>query len=120
MRFLITFALLLCFQSFVFCHQKDRAIASTKKFASNIETKSPAFFKLLKKEKVAVDASTVDGSSDEITLKVPRLQSYFLIGNLSFRIFNMLNPVAKATYFKSINYSYSFIFNCLYPKHSFW
>lgn len=120
MRFLITFALLLSFQSFVFCDQKDGTITDSQKINNSIALKSPAFFKLLKKDRVAIDPSSVENPTDKMSAKVPRVQSLFLPSILGSEISIDFPLCINQSPTKIVNYSYHFVLNCLYPKHSFW
>jgi|GEM_PF-2559604 len=120
MRFLITFVLLLSFQSFVFCDQKNRTLSDVKKINNSIALKSPAFFKLLKNDRTAVDSSSAETPTDKMSAKVPRVQSFFLpfIVDIEISIDFPRTIIPGLT--KIANHSYYFVFNCLYPKHSFW
>ncbi|RZK52118.1 MAG: hypothetical protein EOO87_15980 [Pedobacter sp.] len=120
MRFLLTFVLLLSFQSFVFCDQRGGTITDAQKINNNIALKSPAFFKLLNKDRVAIDPSSVENPTDKMSAKVPRVQSLFLPSILGNEISIDFPLCITPSLTKIVNYSYYFVLNCLYPKHSFW
>lgn len=119
MRFLLTFLLLAFIQSFVVCTKEDGAITIAQKTITKSITDQNVKVESLKLKQSEVSCS-------KFTLEaLPSIHWPFNFTNAIFKpintiLFTVVNRIkSEALSIRKVNYNYHFIFNCLYPKHTF-
>lgn len=117
MRFLTTCLLLFCFQSFVVCTIEDGSVTFVKE---NTSSKSVQLTKLVAKNlSTETITSSVFECVDIIQHHVAHQRLSTMVPVFLFADRNI--SLESIKYFDELsNHSYSFIFRCLYPKHTFW
>lgn len=120
MRLLLTCLFLVVMQSFVVCTKKDGSLTFASKSANKIE----------QTKKTAPILATKQAN------KLVQIQSYKALERIHQHISNHYS-LAKNTIFtknplliitsqpierirNKVDFSYQYIFNCLYPKYTFW
>lgn len=121
MRVLIGFLLLCCFHFSTACASRNTTASVTKKSVTKVH---PIF------DKVAICSTSTSHSLQkepfaEHVNRIHQTQNHqYNLSLFSFDQggFGLTNPPLQTIQFFNgqANYSYQFIFNCLYPKHTFW
>ena len=120
MRFLLTFLLLAFIQSFVVCTKEDGAITIAQKTITKSITDQNVKVESLKLKQSEVSATKFTPEA------LPSFHSPLNFINAIFKpintiLFTVVDRVkSNAFSIRKVNYNYNFIFNCLYPKHTFW
>lgn len=116
MRFLTTCLLLFCFQSFVVCTVEDGSVTFVKE---NTRSKSSQVTLIAKTLTTETIVANVFERVDIIQHHVAHQRLSTIIPIFLFADKKISLEAIK--YFDELsNHSYSFIFRCLYPKHTFW
>ncbi|RZL50637.1 MAG: hypothetical protein EOP00_03370 [Pedobacter sp.] len=119
MRFLIISVLLFCFQSFVVCTREDGAVTIAQK---TITKSSSAQLTTLISTKLNTESFKV--STFEFVDRIYQNVAHHFSKAITLTedkscLITFATQITKR--FKNeVNHSYQFIFNCLYPKHTFW
>lgn len=120
MRLLLTCLFLVVMQSFVVCTKEDGSITFAKKSVDKIE----------QTKKIAPILATKRAN------KLVQIQSFQSLERIHQHIFNHSSLAKNAVFNKNllliitfkpiqriknkVDFSYRYIFNCLYPKYTFW
>lgn len=121
MRFLLTFLLLVCIQSFVVCTQKDGSITFVQKsIDESVNNKARAEIfstnTALKFTKIHFHPAF-----KRVHQLVSKQQLSFVKDILATKITAIVFSVTSIKFIEhQIDFSYRYMLNCLYPKHSFW
>jgi hypothetical protein len=119
MRFLLTFLLLACVQSFVVCTQKDGSITFAQKSISLIGSENIAkvFTANTTKELIKIQPHVV---FEQIHQFISEYKS-FVKNTLYTKAEIVVSPIKSIQFIKDkIDFSDRYTLNCLYPKHNFW
>lgn len=119
MRFLLTFLLLACVQSFVVCTQKDGSITFAQKSINLISSEKVAkiFSTNTANESVKIQPHT---SFKQIHQFISEYKS-FVKNTLYTKAAIIVSSIKSIQLIKNkIDFSDRYTFSCLYPKHNFW
>lgn len=119
MRFLLTFLLLACIQSFVVCTQKDGSITFAQKSVKLIGSREEAkvFSTNTANELIKTQPQQVFKQAHQFISEYKSLVKNTVYTNAAI----VLSPIKSIQFIKdNIDFSDRYILNCLYPKHNFW
>ena len=119
MRFFITCLLLFCFQSFVVCTVEDGSITFAQDF--NLNSNQTKLAKIVAKQSFVKHFAQANYQLTDISnCQLSKHLSIFInfLNKDKLIFIKHLTRINKV--FKNQNHNYSFIFKCLYPKHTFW
>ncbi len=120
MRLLLTFVFLTVMQSFVVCTQVDGSITFAQKSINELVSS---------KEIVKIFSTNSTNKFNKIQSSHIFKRLHHQITDYKLSIKNVINTKAKTLAYSlksvkrigsKVDYSYQYIFNCLYPKYSFW
>ncbi|KQC02772.1 hypothetical protein [Pedobacter sp. Hv1] len=121
MRFFIAFLLLACLYFPSASASEDLTIAVPQK---SIKKSSPIFDKvttLATKSSNSLSKEPFSDHLDRIYQTVNNHSMANVVGLMQRMVNYLFAPILIVYFFNNTNnYSYQFIFNCLFPKHTFW